>query len=60
MFRSQAHVLLGVFALLTAIVAGAAIARLCGLSASEGVYLAVLLLVIIGWLGGRRTRMERG
>ena len=59
MFSLPSYTLLGVFALLTAVLAGAAVARLCGLSSSEGAYLAVLLLVFIGWLAGRRERKHQ-
>lgn len=49
---------IGFFALLTALLAGAAIGRLLGLSTSEGAYLTVLILALIGWLAGRRARCQ--
>ncbi len=46
---------IGFFALLTALLAGAAMGCLLGLSASEGTYLTALVLALIGWLAGRRA-----
>jgi len=56
MNRFQPHTLIGLFALLTFILAGAAIGRLLGLSASEGIYLTTLTLAVVGWFMGRRIR----
>lgn len=55
------HVLIGLFALLTVIVAGAAIGRIVGVSAGEGMYLAALVLAAVGWFIERpaRHREER-
>lgn len=56
MNRFRPHTLIGLFALLTVILAGAAIGRLLGLSASEGIYLTTLTLAVVGWFIGRRMR----
>ena len=58
MNQFQPYILIGLFALLTFILAGAAIGRLLGLSASEGIYLTILTLVAIGWFMVRRIRRE--
>jgi ABC-type multidrug transport system permease subunit len=57
----QPHVLVGLFALLTAIVAGAVIGRIIGVSAGEGMYLTALVLSAVGWFIGRcaNRREER-
>lgn len=47
------HFSIGLFAILTALLAGAAIGRLFGLSAGEGLYLTALALAVMGWLIGR-------
>jgi hypothetical protein len=50
---------IGLFAVLTALLAGAVIGRLFGLSAGEGLYLTALALAVMGWLIGRYSpRME--
>jgi len=54
MNQFQPYILIGLFALLTFILAGAAIGRVMGLSASEGIYLTILTLTIVGWLIARR------
>jgi hypothetical protein len=59
MSRFPLHFWLGGFALLTVLLAGAAIGRLSGLSAGEGAYLTLLLLALLGWLVGRRGRRVR-
>jgi len=56
MNRFRPYTLIGLLALLTFILAGAAIGRLMGLSASEGIYLAALTLAVVGWLIARRIR----
>jgi len=56
MNQFQPYILIGLFALLTFILAGAAIGRVMGLSASEGIYLTILTLTIVGWLIARRIR----
>ena len=58
MNQFRPHTLIGLFALLTFILAGAAIGRLLGLSASEGIYLTILTLVAIGWFMVRRIRRQ--
>jgi len=58
MNQFRPHTLIGLFALLTLILAGAAIGRLLGLSASEGIYLTILTLVAIGWFMVRRIRRQ--
>lgn len=56
MNRFRPHTLIGLFALLTFILAGAAIGRVMGLSVSEGIYLTTLTLAVVGWFMGRRMR----
>jgi len=56
MNRFRPYTLIGLLALLTFILAGAAIGRLMGLSASEGIYLTTLTLAVVGWLIARRIR----
>jgi len=60
MIRIQPHSLIGLFALLTFILAGGAIGRLMGLSASEGIYLTTVTLAVVGWFMGRRIRRREG
>lgn len=55
MSRLSPHYLVGMFILLTITLAGAAIGRLLGMSASEGAYLTLLALAAVGWLVGRQT-----
>lgn len=59
MSRLPAHFLTGMFILLTIILAGAGVGRLVGMSASEGAYLTLLALAVVGWLVGRRTFRQR-
>lgn len=56
MNRFRPYTLIGLFALLTFILAGAAIGRLMGLSVSEGIYLTTLTVTLVGWFMGRRIR----
>lgn len=49
---------LGAFALITLLLAGAAVGRVFGVSVGEALYLAALLLVALGWLGNR-VRLRR-
>jgi putative Mn2+ efflux pump MntP len=44
---------LGGFALITLLLAGAAVGRVLGVSFGEALYLTGLVLVILGWLGNR-------
>lgn len=44
---------LGGFALITLLLAGAAVGRVMGVSFGEALYLTGVLLVILGWLGNR-------
>ncbi|MDL1901507.1 hypothetical protein FBR02_12120 [Anaerolineae bacterium CFX9] len=52
------HTLKGAFALVTLLLAGAAVGRVLGLRFGEALYLAVLLLTLLGWLGGQ-LRLRR-
>jgi hypothetical protein len=52
------HVCTGVFALVTAVLAGAALGRMVGWSAGEGAYLTMLLMSLVGWWVMRRARRE--
>ena len=54
MIRLQPHFFVGLFTLLTVMLGGAAIGRLLSLSASEGAYLMLLTLAVVGWLVSRR------
>jgi hypothetical protein len=54
MIRLHPHFFIGLFALLTLILAGAAIGRLLGLSSGEGAYLLLLILAFIAWVVSRR------
>jgi len=56
MNRFRPYTLIGLLALLTFILTGAAIGRLMGLSATEGIYLTTLTLAVVGWLIARRIR----
>ncbi len=44
---------LGVFALITLLLTGAAVGRVFGMSFGEALYLTGVLLVGLGWLGNR-------
>ncbi len=44
---------LGGFALITLLLAGAAVGRVFGVSFGEVLYLTGLVLVVLGWLGNR-------
>ncbi len=44
---------LGGFALITLLLAGAAVGRAFGMSLGEALYLTGLALVVLGWLGNR-------
>ena len=50
------HFGIGLFATLTALLAGAAVGRLLGLPVGEGLYLTALALAGLGWLIGRHSR----
>ena len=45
------HTLQGAFALVTLLLVGTAIGQVAGLHFGEALYLTVLLLTLIGWLG---------
>ena len=50
----QSHHWLGLFALLTLVLAGAAIGLMFKLPNGEGIYLTLLITTVIGWWIGRR------
>jgi hypothetical protein len=52
------HICIGLFAFVTAVLAGAAVGRLFGWSAGEGAYLTMLVIAVVGWWVGRRTRRQ--
>jgi hypothetical protein len=54
----QSHILFGLFAFVTLILAGAALGRLFGLPVGDAAYLTITLLAVIGWMTGRRTQKE--
>lgn len=58
MYRLQPYMLIGLFTLLTLVLAGAAVGRIIGLTAGEGAYLTGLLLALIGWIAGRKRAEE--
>ncbi len=49
-----APLFLGLFALITLVLAGAAVGKRLGAAEREGAYLALLAMVIVGWLFIRR------
>jgi len=54
----QSHVLFGLFAFITLVLAGAAVGQLFGLPIGDGAYLTVMLLAVIGWMTGQRAQKE--
>ena len=58
MNQFQPYILIGLFALLTFILAGAAIGRWLGFSAGESLYLTLLTLTIVGCFMARRIRHQ--
>ncbi|MBK9751749.1 MAG: hypothetical protein IPO91_33980 [Chloroflexi bacterium] len=56
----QSHHWLGLFALLTLVLAGAAIGRILKLPNGEGIYLTMLAAALIGWWMGRRGNRKQG
>jgi uncharacterized membrane protein YccC len=52
------HICIGIFALVTAVLAGAALGRAFGWSAGEGAYLTLLVMSLGGWWINRRARRE--
>lgn len=52
----QPPVLLGLFALLTFVLAGAVIGQRVGMSVGEGAYATMLALTLIGWFAGRKRK----
>jgi hypothetical protein len=52
----QTHLLIGLFALLTIVLAGAAIGRFIGLSAFEGAYLTLFTLGVVSSVLERLSR----
>jgi hypothetical protein len=52
------HICIGLFALVAAVLAGAALGRVLGWSAGEGAYLTLLVMAIVGWWVGRRVRRQ--
>jgi len=55
----QRHHWLGLFALLTLVLAGAAIGRILKLPNGGGIYLTVFLTTLIGWWIGRHNRHQK-
>jgi hypothetical protein len=53
MMTLKPQTLLGSFALMTLLLAGAAIGRLLGISLGDALYLTLVGLVVFGWLGNR-------
>jgi lipoprotein signal peptidase len=54
----EMHICIGVFALVTVVLAGAALGRIVGWSAGEGAYLTMLVIAVVGWWITRRARRE--
>jgi hypothetical protein len=52
------HTCIGLFALVTAVLASAALGRVLGWSAGEGAYLTMVVIAVIGWWVGRRIRRQ--
>ena len=55
----QKHHWIGLFALLTLMLAGAAIGHILKLPNGEGIYLTILITVLIGWWIGRRSSRKK-
>lgn len=55
----QQHHWLGLFALITLVLAGAAIGRIFKLPNGEDIYLAILITALIGWWIGRRSSRKK-
>lgn len=55
----QSHHWLGLFALLTLVLAGAAIGRILKLPNGEGIYLTLLITALIGWWIGRHSSRKQ-
>lgn len=49
------HICIGLFAVVTAVLAGATLGRVFGWSSGEGTYLTMLVLAVVGWWMGRRA-----
>jgi Ni,Fe-hydrogenase I cytochrome b subunit len=56
----QGHHWLGVFTLLTLVLAGVAIGRVLKLPNGEGIYLTVFAAALISWWIGRRSNRKKG
>ena len=55
--RLPPHLLLGLFTLLTGVLAGVALGHRLGFSIAESMYLTLLMLAAIsGWVGRRMTK----
>ncbi|MDX2138475.1 MAG: hypothetical protein SF123_10305 [Chloroflexota bacterium] len=54
----QVHTWIGIFAVMTLLLAGAAVGRMVGLNAGEGAYLTAFALAVVNWWVGRRARRE--
>jgi hypothetical protein len=52
------YICIGLFALVTAVLAGAALGRAFGWSAGEGAYLMMLVIAVIAFWVGRRARRQ--
>jgi hypothetical protein len=55
----QSHHWLGLFALFTLVLAGAATDRILKLPNGTGIYLMLLAVAIIGWWIGRRSNCKQ-
>jgi len=53
MMTLKPQTLLGGFALMTLLLAGAAVGRVLGVSFGEALYLTGLVLVVLGWITNR-------
>jgi uncharacterized membrane protein YccC len=53
------HICIGLFAVVTAVLAGAALGRTFGWSAGEGAYLTMLVIAVVGWRVGRRAGRQK-
>jgi hypothetical protein len=49
------HICIGLFAVVTAVLAGATLGRVFGWSSGDGTYLTMLVLAVVGWWMGRRA-----
>lgn len=60
MMDYKLQIVVGGFALMTLLLAGAAVGRVFGMGFDEALYLTGLLIVVLGWLGNRAMLRRSG